>query len=336
MMGSRDDVLALINGAWTTQAIGVACEMGLPDLLAAQPAAASDLANRLDANADALLRLLRALATLDLCEERADGAFALSAAGEWLRRANEGSLDAWARLSATRLWGNWSGLGESVRTGRSTRSRVLGAEDFGHLERNAAGAEVFNAAMLAYTRPVARAAATQLDWSSIETIVDVGGGTGELAAAMLRAHPSMRGIVYDLAHARHAAEPHLAQAGIAHRCTFVVGSFFEYVPGADACLLKSVTHNWDDERAVAILRRCREAIPPDGRVVLLERVLPARRGTTAQDREGARSDLNMLVGCDGRERTEQGFAEILAAARLALRAVTPLAEGFSALEARRA
>jgi hypothetical protein len=185
MMDTRDDLLSVINGAWATQAIGTACELGLPDLLAASPRDAAAVARAANCDADAVQRLLRALATLGLCQEGAGGAFALTEPGQWLRREREGSLDSWARLSATRLWNNWAGLAESVRTGRSTRSRLQGSEDFSHLNDNAASAALFNLAMLAYTQPVARAAAARLDWSRHAVVVDVGGGAGQLAATIL-------------------------------------------------------------------------------------------------------------------------------------------------------
>ena len=334
-MGSRDAVLALINGAWATQAIGVACELGLPDLLAQAPRDAAAIASQAHAHLDATRRLLNALVSLGICEARPDGTFALAEDGEWLRRAGDDSLDAWARLSATRLWRNWGGLADSVRTGRSTRSRVQASEDFTHLDANAEAADTFNAAMLAYTRPVARAAACRLDWSGVGTLVDVGGGVGELAATILARYPSMRGIVYDLRHAATAATRHLERAGLSSRCDFVAGSFFESVPAGDACILKSVVHNWDDERAAVVLARCAEALAPGARVVLLERLLPEHPGSNAEDREHARSDLNMLVGCDGRERTEEDFRALLEAAGLAWHGATPLVQGFSALEARR-
>jgi SAM-dependent methyltransferase len=334
MTTSREELLGLINASWTTQAIGAACELGLPDLLLEGSRDAAAVARLLQADPDAVRRLLRALATLGICVERPGGGFGLAPAGKYLCREREDSLDAWARMSATRLWGNWAGLCDSVRSGRSTRSRVQDVDDFSHLDRNGPGADLFNAAMLAYTLPVAHAAARRLDWNGVATLVDVGGGMGELAAAILSEHPGMRGIVYDLDHARRAAIPHLERAGVGDRCEFAAGSFFDSVPAADACLLKSVLHNWDDERALAILRRCAEALRPGGRVVLFERVIAERPGSSRHDREGARSDLNMLVGCDGRERTEAAFGELLAAASLSLRATIPLVEGFSALEAR--
>jgi hypothetical protein len=195
MSAARENLLELINGAWATQAIGTACELGLPDLLAGTAQDAGVLAAAARCDPDAIERLLRALATLGLCREETPGTFALTEAGLWLRRDRDDSLDAWARLSATRLWNNWSGLAESVRTGRSTRSRVQGSEDFRHLNDNAGGAALFNLAMLTYTAPVARAASARLDWSDRGIVVDVGGGAGLLAATILADHAHLRGIV---------------------------------------------------------------------------------------------------------------------------------------------
>jgi SAM-dependent methyltransferase len=336
MMDARERVLGLINAAWTTQAIGVACELGLPDRLASGPKSVLDLSRGTATDAAALERLLRALATLELVTESADGTFALAPAAEVLRVDRDGSLAAWARLSHRRLWANWSELGESVRTGRSARSRRERADDFSFLDADASSAEAFNAAMVALTRPVARAAASSLDWKEARVVVDVGGGTGELAVGVLGGHPHLRGVVFDLDHAAPSARRLFGDAGVADRCEFVGGSFFDAVPAGDALLLKSVLHNWDDEDALRILERCAAALNPGGRVILFERVVPERLGSSPHDRDCARSDLNMLVGCGGCERTEARFRSLLQSAGLELAAPRPLVAGFHALEARRA
>jgi SAM-dependent methyltransferase len=206
-------------------------------------------------------------------------------------------------------------------------------DDFTFLNADAEDADAFNAAMVAVTRPVARAAASALDWSGTRVVVDVGGGAGQVVAALASAHPHLRGLVLDLEHAGPSARRLFAEQGVAGRCTFVAGSFFDAVPSGDAVVLKSVLHNWDDADASRILQRCAEALNPGGRVVVLERLLPPRRGTSPADREGARSDLNMLVGCGGCERTEARFRSLLASAGLSMAPPRPLAAGFHALEA---
>jgi len=158
---------------------------------------------------------------------------------------------------------------------------------------------------------------------------------GELLAGIVSAHPHMRGTVFDLQHAVEGARAHLLMRGVADRCDVVGGSFFEAIPpGADAYLLKSVLHNWNDERSRSILAQVRKAAKPGSQVMLFERVVPERRSATELDREMARSDLNMLVGCGGCERTEASFREMLAGADLEPAYVKPLANGISVIAAR--
>lgn len=334
-MGDRARVLTMINAAWMCQTICAACELGVPDQLAGGPQGVERLAGTMKADVESLRRLLRGLCTLDLCAERADGSFALTGDGVLLCDAADDSLNAWARMSGTRLWKQWGQLADSVRTGHSYRNRVLGADDFSPLDSDPKAAALFNGAMANLTRPVALAAALGLDWSAHHRFVDVGGGPGELAAILLEHHPHLRGVVFDLAHALEPARERLRRGGVGNRCEVLEGSFFDSVPaGADAYLLKSVLHNWDDARAALILRNCGQAIVPGGRVVLLERIVPERYSNAAGDREIARSDLNMLVGCDGRERTEMQFRELLERGGFALEKVEPMAGELSALVAR--
>lgn len=333
-MTPRERVLELANAAWTTQVLGAACELGLPDHLAAGTAEATALAVRSGADADAIHRLLRAMAALGLCREEADGRFSPTPEGALLASGHPGSLGAWSRMSARRLWRNWGELAESVRSGRSARARHEDADDFTFFDRDPDGAAEFNRAMVDLSRPVALATARELDWGGVGRIVDVGGGAGVLAAMVLAHHPSMTGVVFDLPHAVPAALRLMEEAGVAIRAEVRSGSFFDAVPaGADAYLLKSVLHNWGDEPALRILRRCAEAMAPGGRVVLVERLLPDRVTDGRVDREAVRSDLNMLVGCGGRERTRVQFEALVAAAGLNLRYVQPLAGGFYALVA---
>jgi 16S RNA G1207 methylase RsmC len=330
----RDQVLSMINGAWMSQAIAVACELDIPDRLFAGPRGAASLAADTGMHAESMQRFLRALCSIDVCEERPDGSFALGSAGDWLRGERAGSLHAWAILSRRRLWGLWSDLHEGLRTGESVRRRHRGVDDYGELQTDAAMADVFNRAMISITDAVARALVSKVALGEAGCAVDVGGGAGHLLAAVLAAHPALKGVVYDLGHAREIAEQTLRSHGVAERAQFVEGSFFDSVPPrAGAYFLKSVLHNWDDGRASRILERCTAAMGPESRLMLLERVLPPRISTSPTDRDAARSDLQMLLGCDGRERTQAEFEALLRAAGLKPRGVTPLTNDFSLIEA---
>lgn len=327
-------LLALINASWTTQAIHAACALKLPDLLAAGTSTLAALAEATGCHAASLNRLLRALVTLDLCTERNDAAFELSPSGELLREGATTSLRAWALLAGGVHWERWGELAQSVRTGTSHRLRHGGQDGFDHLQADPAAAALFHRAMIEMTRRVAADVVRSMDFARSRLIVDVGGGSGELLATVLVANPAARGVLFDLPHAIDAADTVFGRSGVANRCERVAGSFFETVPaGGDTYLLKSVLHNWDDERCVELLRRCRHAMPPQARLIVIERIVPERLGTSANDRAVARSDLNMLVALSGRERTAAQFGALLDAAGLALQRITPTPGEFQVLEA---
>jgi len=170
------------------------------------------------------------------------------------------------------------------------------------------------------------------DFSGIATLADVGGGLGHLLAAILRANPEMRGILFDSEEVVPGARELLAKQGVAGRCTIVAGSFFESVPsGADAILLKHIVHDWDDERSVKILKHCRKALPKNGRVLIADAVIEPGNGPQV----GKLLDLEMLIFTGkGRERTEAEFAALLKASGFALDRVVPTPSPVSIVEGR--
>ena len=334
----RARLLAMINAAWMTQAIGTAVQLGLPDRLAAPDCTgctAATLAHEVGADPDALARLLRALATVGVLHESADGTFALGATGQLLCTSNPGSLAAWALLAKTRLWPVWTRLETCVRTGRSAREATWGGDDFSIFDDEPEAALVFHQAMVELTRPAAAALAAKVDWSSSRRVVDIGGGSGALIAAVLAAHPHLEGVLFDLSHATGLADATLREAGVLHRCERVAGDFFRSVPaGADTYLLKSVLHDWDDAGCARILATCRDAMARNARMLVIERVVPDRPGTTPLDQAHAFSDLNMLVSTGGRERREAQFRALLDAAGLRLSQRISLTDTLDVLEAR--
>jgi len=327
-------LLGLINANWTTQAIHAACALNLPDLLAAGPRTLAALAQATGCHAPSLNRLMRALVTLDLCIERSDAAFELSPLGSLLRDDATPSLRAWALLVGGVHWERWGELQQSVKTGTSHRLRHGGRDGFDHLQADPSAAALFNRAMIELTRRVATDVVRRIDLHRSRLIVDVGGGSGELLATVLAAHPAAHGVLFDLPHAINVADTVLERAGVADRCERVAGSFFDTVPaGGDTYLLKSVMHNWDDERCAQLLRCCRHAMAPQARLLVIERIVPERLGTSAHDRAVVRSDLNMLVALSGQERTAAQFGALLGAAGLALKGITPTPGEFHVLEA---
>ena len=188
--------------------------------------------------------------------------------------------------------------------------------------------------MVEITRPIAGAVAHAIDPEGVQRVVDVGGGSGELLAQVLAAHPTLRGVLLDLPQGLEGATAVLEQSGVAARCTRVAASFFDTMPeDGDLYLLKSVLHNWDDARCIQILGRCRAAMAPHGRVLVIERVMADRAGTTVHDRAVARSDLNMLVALSGRERRASEFESLFKAAGLRMEPAIGRAGEFSLLRA---
>jgi hypothetical protein len=322
------ELLEMIEGKWMTQAIGVAAELGIADHLSAGTNRVGPLAAATRCDGDALERLLHALVSLGVCSRDDGAAYRLTSLGELLRDGRQGSLRHWAIWSARYHWSTWGKLAESVRSGESARVLAGGANGYEHLERDAAAAEVFNRGLGGLTRIVGSELARRYDFSAVHRVMDVGGGQGQLLSAVLERHPRLHGIVFDRPHAIDTALP-------IERCERVAGDFFESIPArADVYVMKSILHNWDDGACAAILAQCSRAMEPRARLLVVERVLPETFSGETSERPLARSDLNMLVGFSGRERTLADFTALLRSAGLSVHSCQPLALGFSLIEAR--
>lgn len=328
-------LLSQINANWTSAAISVTCRLGLPELLAAGPQSVEALAKKAHCHAPSLLRLLDALAALGICKVAAGSTFALTPTGHLLRQDKPSSLRAWALLCGGPHWSRWGELELTVRTGQSFAQRREGAKGFAQLGSDVEIIALYHRAMADLTGRVAQEVLPVIDVSSAKQIVDVGGGSGGLLAAILAKQPSANGILFDQPQALANARAVLELAGLADRCSLVAGSFFESIPaGADLYLLKSVLHNWDDADGARILHNCRRAMQSRAKLLVVERVVQERIGTGARDRSVARSDLNMLIALGGRERRKAEFRTMFAVAGLRLNAVRATKGEFVVIEAR--
>jgi hypothetical protein len=316
-----------------TQTLCVAAELGIADLLAGGSKNIADLARATKCQRASLHRLMRALASLGLCAEEDDGSFELTPIGALLRTDARPSMRSWAIWCGRYQWPLWGNLVDSVRTGESARKLVTGQQGYEHIEGDPRAASIFNGAMVELTQLVAHDVVRAYDFAGVKRLVDVGGGYGELLTVILAAQPAMHGILFDLAHAMEGATARVTQAGIAQRCTLIAGSFFDSVPGGgDLYLLKSVLHNWDDTRSSIILKNCRRAMSPKTKLVLIERMMPARMKGSPDEWAVAPTDLNMLVAVGGRERTEAEFVELLAASGFKAARFVAITFGFSMIE----
>ncbi len=322
-MNSIDDTAAarrlldLINSSWIAQACYVTARLGIADLLAAGPRTAEDLAAATGSNAPALRRLLSALGSVEICQQRDDGAFEMTRMGQLLRADVPCSMRAWALQWGGEAWQIWANLLHSVKTGQSARALITGNSGFAHLERDPQAAEVFNQAMVDLTRLDAQQIVRAYDFSD-KRVMDVGGGYGELLAQILMAYPSAQGVLFDMPHAIAKAREQLAARGLADRCDCVAGDFFNSVPsGADVYLMKTVIHDWPDDKAREILQTCRRAMVPGNRLLVIERLMPERLHPSGENRALARVDLHMLVALGAQERTFNEMRTVLAAAGFA-------------------
>jgi SAM-dependent methyltransferase len=317
-----------------TQMIYAAAELGLADLLAAGPRAAAELAAATGAHAPSLRRLLRALAAFGVVAEEEDGRFALTAEGERLRADVPGSLRSMVLDFGGLAYATWAEFPHAVRTGGSAHERVHGMTVWEYYARHPEAGANFDAFMAAATARRTAALLAAYDFGAFGTIVDIGGGNGAFLAALLAAHPGARGVLFDQPHVVAAAEAVLAAAGAGDRCRVVGGDFFaDAVAGGDAYMLKQILHDWDDERAAAILATCRRAMPPGGRLLVMEWVLPERATVSPQHQEAFSLDLQMLAYFGGaQERTAEEFRALFAAAGFALTGIVPTASPLSVIE----
>jgi SAM-dependent methyltransferase len=307
-----DDLRRLVLGYRVSQAIYVAAELGIADLLASGPRTADDLASAAGAHAPALYRVLRLLASEGVFAETEDGRFELTPMAAALQREAPGPVRALAlQVAQDAVWRSWGSLLQAVRTGQTAFEHVHGLDFFEYYRQHPQERIVFDQLMAALTAPAVRAVAAAYDFSRVGTVVDVGGGRGALAIGLLEAHAHLRGIVFDQPAVVADAREAIAASGLADRCEAVGGDFFESVPrGGDAYLLKFVLHDWDDERSVSILRSCRRAMPPTGRLLVVELLVP--RGIAPSFAKS--QDVNMLVNLGGHERTEAEYRALFAAA----------------------
>ena len=326
------DLRRMIVGYRLSQALHVAAKLGIADLLAEGPRRAEDLAEVTGSHPSSLYRVLRLLASEGVFEEREEGRFTLTPLAEPLRSDAPDSLRARAVFDGEEWnWHPWGNLLHSTKTGGSAFDHTYGVAVFDYLKETPEAATSFDSLMAAQTRPWALSVADAYDFADIGTLVDVGGGYGVLLAAILTAHPHLKGVLVELPHVVAGARPKLEEAGLAGRCETVAGDFFQSVPdGGDAYMLKHVLHDWDDDRCVSILNNCRRAISDEGRVLVIEILIALGN----EPDYGKYLDLNMLVLTKGRERTEEQYRTLFEAAGFRLSRVVPTGSELSIIEGR--
>ncbi len=262
--------------------------------------------------------------------EARPGRFALTPLGECLRSGVPNSMRSWLRMVGLKVWFHtYAEALHSLRTGEPAFVRSVGTEFFDYLATHPQEGEIFNAAMSDFGRAVAAAIVQEYDFSGVAKVVDVGGGNGSLLSAILQANPGMTGVLFDQAHVVESARKSITDAGLGKRCDIVTGDFFSSVPaGGQAYILRWIIHDWDNDRALTILRNCRAAMKGTARVLLVETVIPPGD----QPHPGKLVDFVMLTALGGQERTAEEYTQLLEEAGFRLNKIVPTTSPMSVLE----
>jgi hypothetical protein len=313
-------LMQLLSGFMVTQYIHVAAKLRLADLLKDGPRTAEELADKCDADARALHRLMRALASLGIFAETAGGRFEMTDLAVPLRTDTESSLNAIARMYGEDwFWRPYGELFHSVTKGRSAFEHVFDQGFYDHVASRPEAARIFNDAMTGFTAPQARRLVAEYDFGRFGRIMDVGGGQGTLIMEVLRAYPQVRGVLFDRSEVVRAAAERLAHVEAADRLELAFGDFMAEVPsGCDAIVLRNVLQDWGDEEAQKLLTNCKRAMSREGTLLIIGRLIEPGNDPYP----GKFTDLTMMVLTGGRERTLDEHSELFARAGFALGAVT--------------
>jgi len=332
-MGQRESeqLTQILLDALSARALCTVADLGIADHIApGSPRSVAYLAKATATHEQSLYRTLRLLASHGVFRETGEGSFDHTAMSSALRTDAEGSFHAGAEMFHL-LFHAFDKLDHTIRTGESAFTKAFGKGLFEHVMEHPQLAKVFDAGMTSFHGYETAAMLEAYDFSTIGVLADVGGGNGSLISAVLRRWPMMRGILFDLGHVVARARQSAPAQGLADRCQFVEGNFFETVPaGADAYLLRHVLHDWTDAQCVTILQHCRRVIPSHGRLLVVECVVPA-----GNDRSISKDyDILMMAGPGGLERTEPQFRTLFERSGFQVSSVTPTSTMVSVIEGR--
>ena len=318
-MSGSVSIFDLVQSHRITAVIYVAAKLNLAEVLETAEKSAAELARLVSADERALRRLLVALSTIGVCKQIGRDRFCMTDLGRQLDQNANRSFKDWVLFEGELLVQSWAGLIDSVRSGKTaSQIRGEGNDRYAAMANSPEVVGRFNAAMASLTRSLIPKIVETYDFSRPRVVMDIGGGSGELIGGVLLYNPRLKGIAFDLARCAAGARQHFEHLGIADRCRFIAGDFFETIPqGADTILMKSIIHNWDDDRSRIILRKSWDALPPGGKLILIERIMPELPVIGVQARECAMSDLNMLRGPGGFERAETEYRTLAASAGFA-------------------
>ncbi|WP_210592162.1 methyltransferase [Streptomyces sp. GESEQ-35] len=325
--GDQEAMMSIITAQWVSQIARTLAEMRVPDLLHEAPRTPDEIAEAAGTHPETTFRLMRgAVGTGLAAYDDASGRFTST---PLLDRLRTDAADSLRNLAIVRHWRLWGSLPDAVRTGKDQAMEVLGQPLWEYFSATPEEGELFTQGITELSLPIIREAVPEIPADPGETIVDLGGATGAFVLSMLDEHPGTTGILFELPHVVDSARVHIQARSLSERCTAQAGDFFESVPEADIYLLKFVLHDWDDEACARLLERCREAMRPGGRVVVVDMLI----GPVSRPDPAALMDVNMLTLQPGRERDHDDLDRLFASAGLKHSNTTPLTPPYYIVEA---
>ncbi|KKN11458.1 hypothetical protein LCGC14_1026300 [marine sediment metagenome] len=326
-----EKLLNLFMGKISTQLIYVAAELGIADLLSKGAKTVEELATLTDSNEFFLYRILRALANLGIFKERANRKFALTPLSKPLRTDAPDSVRSYAIMFGSE-WHNYaySNLLKSVKKGEPAVDLTYGKGLFEYFKEEPDQLEIFNKGMTSLSRLEATLIRESYDFSKFKMITDIGGGHGYLISQILKSNSKLKGKLLELPEVLEGAKSTIEEMGLSNRCELIGGSFLEEVPDSGVYIMKTVLHDWSDEDAIKILKNIRKKIPADGKVLIVECVIPPLN----EPHFGKLIDIEMMVLTPfGYERTEEEFRDILKKSGFQLTNIITMMSPHSIVEA---
>jgi hypothetical protein len=328
---SEDRLRRQIDAYHTSALAYAVVKLGLPEKMGSRPWTAEALAAEFGLSAPHLLRFLRGLVSLGICEERSAGSFVLTDLGKALKSGSPSRLGEKVMIVVEQYWQPWASLLHTLRNGEPAFEHVFGTDVWAWRNENFRGGDLFAAYLAGETFAHAGPIVEVLDLAGVGRVADIGGGHGGLLAAILKSHSGMRGILFDLPETIIGAKKFLKSHGVLDRVTLAGGDFLAEIPvEANLYVLKSVLQHWDDVAARAILESCRDAMPARARLAIVERLLP---DAASGDPDTVMLDLHMMVITGGHLRTLAEFETLLGHAGLAMSSVQATSSGLSIIGA---
>lgn len=324
-------IMKMVMGAWVTKVISEVTRLGVPDLVkqhGSMHAAEMVTTGDIQAEPNALERILRACASLGVFTEDAMGRFGPTPLSDVLTSDSPVTVKKLVEAMGGPWYRGWAELLEAIKTGKPQIRRVFGMEWWDYLNANPKELEDFGEAMKSNSLNSLRGVLENCDFKGVEKVVDIGGGFGHLAVALLEKYPTLRAAVMDVPDLIALATERSPVNGgaIANRLEYIAGDMFDSVPAAHVYIMKHIIHDWEDEKCIQLLENCRRSMQGDGRVICVDSVLPPMGNVT-----GTRAkllDINMLVFMPGRERTEDQWSHLYRTAGFEIRSVTPIHDNF--------